>query len=247
MYQLSLKKSFTSIVFAVGIASVTQVNAATYLYEMDDSAVTTNEAGQITSFSTAYDDLSEQLSFTSTIQRANGNLANGFWLVLSDGPYPQSNTAEYAIFYGDSTTRNLTAYVFDDYYMGYSWNTPGEFILSYEDGLDVNSAINDEVTFHFSIDVSYINNFFDTDDWEGASFSENIGIWYQPLVFSNDPRYNSDGSLDSFPFDISGWYDKSGLSTTKILPDIGTVPTPATAWLVFVGLIGFAGANRRRI
>lgn len=248
MNQLTLKKSFTSIIFAVGIAFATQVTASTYLYEIDNPSGS-NGAGNIASFTTIYDDVNEQLSFKSTIQKANGNIANGFWLVLSDGPFPIDNKKEYAIFYGDANTGNLTASVYDG---SNSWHTPGEFIESFAGGLGIDTTTNDEVTFSFEINVSGINAFNPTiptgytNDWDGASFGENIGIWYQPVVFSDDPTYEN-GKLTSFPYSISSWYDTNGLPTTEILPDVGTVPAPATAWLIFVGLIGFAGANRRRI
>jgi hypothetical protein len=246
-----LKKAFTGIIFAGCIASITQANAASYLYEVENPTPSSKKAGKISSFSTIYDDVTEQLSFKSTIQRANGNLANGFWLVLSDGPNPKTYINEYAIIYGDGNTGNLTSYVYDGTNSSNSWEWSDGFIQSFAGDLNVTSTTN-EVTFDFSIDASAINAYTPKtrvnygNDWDGVSFGENIGIWYHPTIFKRNAAYDNNGLLTSFPVRKSGWYDIEDGKTTPILPDVTPVPAPAAAWLIFVGLIGFFGTVRRQ-
>ena len=194
----------------------------------------------MTSFSAAYNDATQQLTWSSTIHEAGGNLADGFWLVLSDGPNPKNNFNEYAIFYGDSNTGNLTSYVYNGANSASSWNNPGEFIQSF--ALTTDTSVANEVTFSFSIDVSGLNAHVPatpgTNDWDGASFASQIGIWYHPVVFGAAPTYNADDSLASFRVSKNGWYDTSDQDTV--------VPVPAAAWLFASGLIGLIGVSRRR-
>lgn len=239
MRQLNLKKSVTAIALTAGLLAATQASATTYHYDIANPPGS-DGAGDVTFFSATYNDVSEQLSWSSTIQTENGFLADSFWLVISDGPNPKNHLEEYAIFYGDGNTGNLTSYVYDGQNNAGSWTNPGKFIQSFAGGLTVDTSTTNEVTFSFSIDASNINAYANTADWDGAAFAEKIGIWYHPAVSGfNDPTYNPDGSLASFPVAAQGWYDTSNQTTT--------VPVPAAAWLLVSGLIGLLGVSRRNV
>lgn len=243
MPALFTPKTTAGLLLAVGLGAATSASATVFSFDINNPPGSTS-AGDVTHFSASYNDASQHLSWSSTIARQSGNLADGFWLVLSDGPNPKSHYNEYAIFYGDGNTGNLTSYVYNGVNSASSWNTPGEFIQSFAGGLTVDNSVADEVTFSFSIDVSAINAYTPTtpgtNDWDGAAFAEKIGIWYHPVVFGGSgPSYNADGSLASFPVARNGWYDTSNQMTM-------TVPEPAMALLMLTGLLGVISVRRRR-
>ena len=242
MNKFTVKQSLISIALAAGFAASAQVAATTYQYDINNPPGSDN-AGDITSFSTSYNDTNQQLTFSSTIQQAGGHLANAFWLVLSDGPNPKSHYNEYAIIYGDADSGNLATYVYNGVNSASSWNTPGEFIESFAGGLNVDTSVSNQVTFSFSIDASNINAYTPTtpgtNDWDGVAFAESIGIWFHPAVLaSSGAAYNADGSLAAFPVERGGWYDTANRQTT-------VVPVPTAAWLFASGLIGLVGISRR--
>ncbi len=242
MFNKYSKKTFCTFVIAAGLLASTQAGATAYTFNIDNPPGSAS-AGDITNFSTSYQTGTEQLSFSSTIKRDNGNLAEGFWLVLSDGPNPKSHYNEYAIIYGDANTGNLSTYVYNGVNSSNSWNTPGEFIQSSVGGLNVDNSVADEVTFSFSIDASFINAYTPTtpgtNEWDGVKFNENIGIWYHPAIFSSAPTYNNDGSLSSFSVSRGGWYDTANRQAS--------VSAPAMVLLMISGLMGMVVMKRRSI
>lgn len=248
-----LKKFLITAVLVTSISISTQANADTttsYAFDITNPPGSTG-GGKITSLSLDYNETTEQLSFSSTIVRHNGHLADGFWLVLSDGENPKSNVDEYAIFYGDGKSGNLTSYIYDGVNSSNSWLTTA-FIEGFSNGLDVVETA-DEITFSFDIDITNINAFLNDPEWDGASFAEKVGIWYHPTEFTSDPTYNQDGSLASFNRGSAGWYDTSNRIATKTITQVpGTgnnnnVPEPSVIWLMMTGLIGLFGVRRKAV
>ena len=232
----------TALLLSLGLVS--SVQAEVYTFDIDNPRGS-DRAGDITNITTSYDSGSEVLNWQSTISPSGGNLADGFWLVVSGGANPKSHYNEYAIFYGDSNTGNLSAYVYNGVNSSNSWNTPGEFIQTFGGAFESETSIAGDVTFNFSIDVSGINSYVPTtpgtNAWEGAQYGEKVGIWYHPVVFNDSPTYNEDGSLSSFSYGRSGWYD-----TGNQLTVVTDVPEPGTLALASFGLIGmFVGRKRR--
>ncbi len=241
---MKTKNLINSIVILMGLGLASNVHAELYTFEINNPEGG-DHAGDITNFWTSYDSSSEQLSWQSTISKTNGNIANAFWLVLSDGPDPMIDRNEYTIFYGDAYSGNLSAYVYNGKNSGSSWNTPGEFIHTFGGAFESDSSAAGEVSFSFSIDASILNGYQPTtpgtNDWDGASFDENIGIWLHPVVLDKASSYNADGSLAAFPEIVSGWYDAYDQTTVT-----NNVPEPGTLALVSIGLIGMVVGRRRR-
>jgi hypothetical protein len=222
-------------------------NAAATTYSFDTTYPSGSQgAGDISAFSATYNNDSEVLGWSTTIEREAGNLANGFWMVLSDGENPKNDVNEYAIVYGDGLTGDLTAYTYNGINSSDSWATPGDYIETFTDVLTMDTSVADEVTFSFSIDATGVNDhdpdngLVATDDWDGINFDEHIGIWFHAVVFDGaGPTYDNDGKLTSFPYSSQSWYDASWQATT-------VVPVPAAVWLFGSALVGLLGFTRRK-
>ena len=265
-----LKKIVTFFMFVASLSVAMQASAVVYEYDIDDPySFDYGTVGEISNFFTSYNDVDQQLSFSSTITAATaaninvfdnndpavndpslyvGNLPDNFWLVLSDGPDPKTNQAEYAILYGDAVSGNLTAYVYDTAAFNNgaeSWTLGGGFIQSFENAVTLDDSVSGQVTFDFSIDSSFINAWSPVlasgvaNDWTGVAFAENIGIWYHPNMFQGAGiSYDADGSITNLEVLDGTWYDV-GFEATA-------VPVPAAAWLFGTGLLGLVGVARRK-
>jgi len=241
MFKQAIKKSFKAFVIVSSLTIATQARAISYMYDTDNPPGSA-AAGDVTNFLTTYKTVTEQLTFSSTIKKESGHLADGFWLVLSDGPNPKHHYNEYAIFYGDGITGNLTSYVYSGENNANSWQTPGEFIQAFASAVTVDNSVTDEVTYGFSIDVSFINAYVPVspgiNEWDGAQFGGQLGVWFHPAEFTSTPTYNNE-SLASFPVSRGGWYDTAFQQST-------VVPEPAISLLLITGLIGMVGRRRRK-
>lgn len=204
-----------------------------------------------------FDTVSEHLSvsFRADPSRAsfgglwNGGLVDGFWLVLSDGPNPQTGSQhDSAILYGDLNRGIISAFVYRG--VGDSYNTP--LIERIDGALDVQR--NGDVTdVAFTIDASNINAYsgpHTSNDWNGISFGEQIGTWLH-ASFNSGIRYNQHGVLNRFLW--NGWIggDENFRHTTIIPPTPEPpketeVPEPATLSLIALGL-GAAGLRRKKV
>lgn len=232
---------FLAVILAVGAAQTAE--ATIYAYS-DPTPTGENQAGTFESIAAQYDDQLQLFSWTASFSEGqngnilNGNLPDGFWLVVSDGPNPKNDEDEYAILYGDGATNKVTSYVYDGNNNANSYQTK-PFIKAFENGLSVTLA-NGIKTFSFSLNVSDINNFLNTPDWDGAQFDDMIGIWFHPFVTSgNGPEYDDNWQLTSLPIETQGWYDRKDQDTS-------VVPEPATVVLFSTGLVGAAIRRRKR-
>ena len=195
-------------------------------------------AGRILTVSGKYDAAHQQLSFSSTIRQHQGQLANGFWLVLSDGPNPKGDVDEYAILYGDADTGYLTSYVYNGENKANSYQEQ-DFIGFYENTLQVTDSRNRKRrTFTFTnFDINAINDYLSETNstWDGASFGDNVGVWFHPAVLA-ETAYDDEGQLTLFDIEKTSWYDVS---------NVATVPAPAGLVLLAKGL-GILAVLRKR-
>lgn len=234
MRGIGVKSFATAALLVAGNAAYA---APTYQYDVQNpsnNGAYNNDAGEIESIATTYDQGDEQLSWQHTIADKGGQASDGFWLVLSDGPNPKYNRGEYAILYGDSNANRLTAYEYSGQNNGNSWQNPGNFLDSF--GLSYSHS-NGAGTFDFDIDVSGINGAPLGSDWNGAQFGSEIGIWFHP-VLDADFTYNGD-RITQFSPSQEGWFDTSNQTTSQ-------VPLPGSAWLMALGLAIFARRLWRR-
>jgi len=230
----------TSLVgFAVAapiLAFSASAQASTFVY--NDNHIPGNVgAGAFENIQASFDDQSQQLTWSSTFSTVNGNLANGAWLVLNDGPNPKSNVQENTMFYLDGVEGKLTAYTYNGVNGSNSWTDDNSVYLD-SWALDVEDN-GDERTFSFDINMAGINGRTDLgDDWEGTAFGEKLGIWYH-AVNDLDARYEGN-ELSQFSYSSQGWYDTKNQVAER-------VPEPsAMAGLAVVGLLAAKSLRRRQ-
>ena len=145
-------------------------------FKDDDQPIwVNNRIGTYEEISTTYNSETGDLSWSSTFEAYNGNLPNGAWLVINNGPNPRNDDFENAIFYLDGASGRLTSYVYNDENNSDSWRQE-EFLQGWDDVVEVVDDGNKR-TLSFNVNVSDIN---DRDDlgsnWLGAQFDEKR--WY---------------------------------------------------------------------
>jgi len=198
-------------------------------------------AGDITNFMVQYDDYTEQLLGTFTINEneRRGTLANTSWMVLSGGANPKGNEDDLAILFMDYDSGTTWAYEYNGENDPSSYQT-NSLIGTYENSLS--STISSSTrTVTFDLDVSEIQaHGSDNPDWTGASFGENIGVWYHPAVGS----FESDESgLISYAVSDAGYYDVGNRNTVHEVPEISS-SSAISSLLLLLGL-GALVRNRR--
>ncbi len=231
------------LVVLIGFGAM-QVQATLFSYSVNNPGGN-NAVGTATNISTQYNDVTNNFSWSTDFTQNGGDLPNGFWLVVNNGPNPKaSSIGELGIIYGDLVTGNLAVYNYNGLNSASSWTNPGEYIQGFNSAINVNSTAT-TLDLDFSIDVSGINSYTPTntgpDPWQGIQFDLNLGYWYHPFIASDFTFDSQDGSIASLVLSEVGWYDKASLQTVP-----APVPEPATSALLLAGLAGVAAGKRLR-
>ncbi|MEL6262830.1 MAG: hypothetical protein AAFQ40_13740 [Cyanobacteria bacterium J06623_5] len=230
----SLALAAVPVLFAIAPAQ-----AGTFVFE-ESNLGGNKRVGKHEYIKAEYDSDTEVFSWTSTFSRNtnNGRLADGAWLVISDGEDPKNNVDEYAILYMDGTTGNVSIYNYDG--VNGSDSYKNETFLG-NTALTVDNSVTDERTFSFSLDATTINDMTSTfgNDWDGIAFDRKIGIWLHGVDELTTTYKNNDPNqgLDKFNYKKQGWYDVSHKDATKV-PEPGSVAA--------IGLFATAAATQLR-
>ena len=210
-------------------------SAAKFSYDSQSIGGNQN-VGVHKSITTTYDTNSEVLTWSSTFSEKNGKLADGAWLVLSEGPNPKGDKQEYTMFYLDGVAGKLTAYTYNGRNGSDSWKDSNSVYLDSWD-LDV-STVGNERTFSFAVDMTDINSRTDLgNDWKGTFYEEKIGIWFHGVADVNATYDDTTHELTKFSYSSQGWYDTANEDAEK-------VPEPFLA--VGLGAAAAFGAVRRK-
>lgn len=129
------------------------------------------------SFDISYNNKTEQLS-VGYPHIGNDN----FWLVISDGPMPQTDPAKFAILYGDVENQRLTVYPYNGIR---GFDTDNASFTSHPQPIAQFNNI--DLSDGFTIDASAINGASPANaahDWKGVEFGEQVGVWYHTGEYS---------------------------------------------------------------
>jgi hypothetical protein len=216
-----------------------------------------NGAGEVKAISSEYNQTTKELSYHANIAKtSDGKTADGFWLVMSKGPNPKGVAGELATFYFDASgegTPKLSVYGYNGVNGSDSFKdgSPREGIQSpdriksasvassYVKNLTKSIQADGSVTLGFKIDATTINNRPGVAGWEGAQFSNSIGLWFHPTQ-GTQASYDPNGYLSTFSYRSSGWVDTDNLCTGS-----GPAPVPEPASMAALGL-GLAGLLKRK-
>jgi PEP-CTERM motif len=273
-----------AVLISTGFLGANAAQADVYGYQWDRPAVfdgnagpvyVSDEAGLITNVTTQYDQDNQTLSFFAAFEPepGTGQLPDGFFLVLNNGPQPIGIDGEFAILYFDAVSDVspvITAYAYngengaDSFFDGAAApgnQAPDPIISSLNDPTFVTSASSVDNpggrVLSFTIDTSAINAFNplygNAADWQGIGFDENIGVWFHPYSLLN-PAYGNDGFLLPDPAGSSwltwGQYPDLGeqfhgwLDATNQPTDV-LIPEPASLALIGLGMVALSGRTRR--
>lgn len=229
-------KLFASMASVISLTLVTlPASATTFVFDATNPGGN-EHVGLHKKILTSFDDNTDIFTWESTFQKNpnNNKLADGAWLVISEGPNPKGDRQEYPIFYIDGKKEKVSLYTYNGVNGSGSWKDDLSTFLGEVD-LDVQNIAN-ERTFRFSLDMTDINNRQDLGpDWKGTSFGESIGIWFHG-VDKLKTAYNNSG-LTKFSYQSSGWYD-IGNRPTQSVPEPGI--------LMGLGMMGLLSTRLRK-
>lgn len=202
----------------LGVVALNAPAAAT-TFTFESAGGGNSVAGNFENISTSFNTDSSLFTWSSTLSRNNNNLADGGWLVISDGPNPRPLSQEYTIFYLDGANDSVSAYDYSGIHRRFSWANTN--FLGTSDLTTTNAG--DERTFDFAFDMSTINSRTDFGpDWKGTTFTDEIGIWYHALD-GLVTDYDDSGQLSQFDFRTDGWFDVAS-RPTQSFPDVSDEP-----------------------
>ncbi|MEM1262795.1 MAG: hypothetical protein AAGH76_10395 [Pseudomonadota bacterium] len=231
--------SLSTIVVSVALAATAQAGP---IYQYDSASPRNFGGGSgagYDSISMTYNSMTQDFSFEVDYRNL---VADGGWLVVSEGPNPKQANDELAILYFDRASENVWAYAYNGLNNSASYLTTdflGYFGGAYETNGDVASL---------SINAANINGQL---TGSGISFGPKVGIWFHP-AFGLSAVGNEHGLVE-YGFRTQGWYDthndghycknerRHGGCITVV-----DVPAPGTLTLLVPGLALLVARRRRR-
>jgi len=235
-------KKLVQVACLTGTLTCTNAFAAVFTHEIENPRGSAR-AGDVTNFTIQYDDSTENLLGTLTINERNGNLANTSWLVLSGGTNPKGNEDDLAILFMDYDSGTTWAYEYN------GENDPSSYesetlIATYNNSL-ISSVSSSTRTVTFNLDVAEIqaHGGGSNPEWTGASFGEEIGVWYHPAVGSFESDENG---LTGYNVSSQSWYDVGNVGTTYEVPEISS-SSAISSMLLLLGLGALVRDRRRKI
>ena len=233
-----MTKFLTTAAFIAGAFAATAATAATYKH--------TAEANRNGVENATFVYNSNEETFKMRFTSKDSDNADGFWVVVNDGPQPYGQgQGHLAILYSDLT--DVWAFQYTGAGVrGVNASYNNSFLGKFDDAISSASDGAGKTTYSMKIDVSGINSAglpsttTPALPWEGVKFDSKIGTWLhttQNTFASCGSSYETDGRLSCFKGnDWLGW-DESNRMTT-------VVPLPAGLPLMLAGLGAFGLARR---
>lgn len=180
----------------------------------------------------SYDDQSGVLTWAAdNFVNPNGELNDGFWLVLNNGGNNPRHDDGLAIFFADFSSDGLWAFEYN------GKSNPSQYTNDEYFGSFSGALINEGTKRGFSIDVSDIYEQLPTQQ----PFDENIGIWFH-AAWGTTTTLTDNGRLNTWSYDAQRSFDRSDLTTTVV-----EVPEPSILLLFFIGFAGLLWARKQQL
>lgn len=177
---------------------------------------------------------------------AGDYLANGFLIVITDGPMPSSGDA--AIIYFDAFDPNDIKVVAETYETGS--NAKNRQVIH---GTDDTSWIQDATridhggkrTMSFTVNTSTIDNYSGDPDWSSIGFADTVGFWLWADDLGQDQAdYNNRVSYSDVDYGVNYFRPRGKSRLDVYTHDTIVIPEPAMGVLLLGGLV-VAGLRRR--
>jgi len=201
-------------------------------FEIDNPPGSDN-GGDIQHVMTSYNESSGELVFSMKVT----DEADGFTVAINDGPNPKGHAGEMSLFYFDGTAADptVTAYAYNGKNTQTSWmdgapetgtQAPDQIATSMDPGSPFNYVEmtvdeNGDKIMSFSVDANVLGDHVPAnpgpggaDEWSGAQFGEDVGIWLHP-VRGLETSYDDNGYLDQWSIEGQGWYDTANQPTEE--------------------------------
>ena len=214
------------------------VQATVFAFDCPTGCPVSDAAGKMVQSTFLYDDQSMDFAWNALFEPVMGNTPDGFWLVVNDGPEPQSTSDDLAILYGDGASGRVSAYVYDGANQQNSFEDPAIFIDSFENALAITIGSNGNATLALALDATSINEFRTDPAWMGLMFGETVGVWAHP-VSGTQMDFDAMGRVLDFTFEQNTSYDRDD-RFSRVVPEPGTAP------LLALGLVALARRRYRR-
>ncbi|MGI9013116.1 MAG: hypothetical protein ACR2GY_02590 [Phycisphaerales bacterium] len=257
-------KGMAAATVALTLAATAHAGTFVFDWNQGDNG-TNNSAGTFKSIQATYNTSTDMLTWSATFGRVSAGITDGFTLALNNGPNPKGHAGELALLYFDGSSTSapvLSVYAYNGRNASDSWrdgdgnlsgNQTPDFIGSSKTNVSwiSNLSVVDNGnmrTFSFDMDASVVRAhtpaYPGSSDWYGIGFGDGdpagmLGIWLHSYI-GYAAQYDALGRLTSFSSRTQGWFDGSNIPVTT------TIPLPGAGAMGIAGLLGIAGARRRR-
>lgn len=246
------------------LVSVARADEVTWAWNRGDAqdVGVSDAAGDLRSVRARFDGSSGELSFRAVF---SDRRADGFTLVLNDGPDAAGAVGRFAMLHLDATRNHkggdvrLSAYAYNGKnrsgFRDGDAITPGaqtpDLIHSFLDRSWIRSLSSRNVgaskrVMKFTIDASAILAHTplhgEAADWFGIGFASRLGIWLRTYDGLRTV-YNDDGSIKRWRRGSTGFLDGTNLATSDEV--IVIIPMPGAAGMALLGVGGLALRRRR--
>ena len=220
-----------------GLLTAAPAFATAFSFACPPSCPDSDGAGRMLNSELLFDDATDAFAWTARFEMNAGQLPDGLWIVVSDGPEPDATTDGLAILYGDGASGRVSAYVYDRDAGRNSFEDPAGFIETFASALTFTDQSDRTRLLELALDATVINSFLSDPGWKGLRFAEMVGVWGHPTS-GTEVDFDDTGRVLDYRHVGNTSYDRANRMST-------VVPEPGTGLLVALGVCAMAFEARR--